>query len=388
MFGSVRRLVQVLGDPLYHKNTSPRQFYSYFSTRAVSLKSIPSRVPFDVKNYSGDPETSDVPETNTHFSWKSDTPKNILIIKKQRDPHTTKWLNNIASWVTETHKALVLVEPEAAADSQYVHTYDESEKSQLNNTVDLIITLGGDGTLLHAASLFSQIPSTSLPPPPVLSFHLGTLGVLMPFDIEDYCEVITQVLKGGFLCTPRLRLIADIFRLQGGTATRVEGHEILNEITLHRTEHPLATTIHCTVNGHSLATVVGDGLIVATATGSTAYSMWCGGPMIHPALGGMLLTPISPRGIARPALLPENAVLRLSVAPTGRATASVSFDGSAAMHLGHGDAVRVRKSPHPLYTVARTSTTADWVKGNYKLQMRYGSLGILAKVTSDPNSID
>ena len=151
--------------------------------------------------------------------------------------------------------------------------------------------------------------------------------------------------------------IIDVFKLQGGVATRVSGHEILNEITLHRTEHPLATTIHCAVNGHSLATVVGDGLIVATATGSTAYpimifafhfrfmflyyiflfiiiifffdmtkySMWCGGPMIHPALAGMLLTPISPRGIARPALLPENAVLRLSVAPSGRATASVCF---------------------------------------------------------------
>eukprot|EP00026_Physarum_polycephalum_P009975 Phypoly_transcript_10117.p1 GENE.Phypoly_transcript_10117~~Phypoly_transcript_10117.p1 ORF type:complete len:380 (+),score=37.46 Phypoly_transcript_10117:35-1174(+) len=374
MFGITGGFARVFGQPLYlcsHKNALPRLFRSY-SANAVSLKSFPRRVPFTVSNYSGDPETSDVPETNTQYEWKTEAPKTILIVKKHRDPHTTKWLNTIASWVTETYKARVLVEPEAAAESQYVQTYDESEKSQLNDIVDLVITLGGDGTLLHAASLFSKIPSTSLSPPPVVAFHLGTLGVLMPFDIEDYCEVITHVLKGGFLCTPRLRLIGDIFRQQGGTLTRVEGHEILNEITLHRTEHPLATTIHCAVNGHSLATVVGDGLIVATATGSTAYSMWCGGPMIHPALGGMLLTPISPRGIARPALLPENAVLRLSVAPTGRATASVSFDGSAAMHLAHGDAVRVRKSPHPLYTVSRTSTTADWVKGNYKLQKRFG----------------
>jgi NAD kinase len=82
--------------------------------------------------------------------------------------------------------------------------------------------------------------------------------------LQVYIKTICIILS-------RLFTFVDIFRQQGGIATRVEGHEILNEITLHRTEHPLATTIHCAVNGHSLATVVGDGLIVATATGSTAY---------------------------------------------------------------------------------------------------------------------
>lgn len=118
--------------------------------------------------------------------------KTVLIVKKQRDPLTTKWLNTIAGWLTENSHAQVLVEPEAVNDSQFVQTYhsdvilndlyalviryDEAEQTELNRVVDFVITLGGDGTLLHVASLFSQIPSSSLPPPPVLSFHLGTLG--------------------------------------------------------------------------------------------------------------------------------------------------------------------------------------------------------------------
>jgi len=285
-------------------------------------------------------------------------------------PLTTKWFNTITSSLIENYHAQVLVEPEAAHDAPMVQTFDEAEQAELNRVVDLVITLGGDGTLLHVASLFSQIPSSSLPPPPVLSFHLGTLGVLMPFDIEDYATVIGAVMGGNFVVTPRLRLRADIERQNatlGLPPVHMANYEVLNELTIHRTQHPHATTIHCTVNGHSLATVVGDGLIVATPTGSTAYSMWCGGPMLHPTLGGILLTPISPRGIARPALLPEDSVLRLSVSPTGRATASVSFDGGAGIHLDRGDAVRVRRSPHPLLTIARSGATADWVKGNYKI---------------------
>lgn len=91
--------------------TSPHTYYSFLS---FFLFIIPPNSYFTA---------SDVPETNTHYEWRNDTPKTILIVKKHRDPHTTKWLNTIASWVTETFKARVLVEPEAASESQYVQTY-------------------------------------------------------------------------------------------------------------------------------------------------------------------------------------------------------------------------------------------------------------------------
>lgn len=316
------------------------------------------------------------------FYWE-DKPNTALIVKKEKDAICTKWLETLSSWLVQRFNMRVLVEPQAISNSPFVQTYSETEKAHLNRVVDFVITLGGDGSLLHVSSLFANIPPEEPPPPPILSFHLGTLGVLMPFEIGEYKEAITSMIQGGFSCTPRMRLYGEIFRhdFVSTTTHHVVGSEVLNEITIHRSTHPLATTIQCTVNGHALATVVGDGLIVATSTGSTAYSLWCGGPMVHPGVSGMLLTPISPRGIARPALLPEgihptmrcvspctlDAVVRLGIAPTGRATASVSFDGNPAIHIDRGDIVRIRRASHPLYTVARISPTADWVQGNHKL---------------------
>jgi len=287
----------------------------------------------------------------------------------EKDAICTKWLETVSSWLLQKYNVCVLVEPQAITDSSFAQTYSETEKAHLNRVVDFVITLGGDGSLLHVSSLFANLPPDDPPPPPILSFHLGTLGVLMPFEIGGYKEAISAMMQGGFSCTSRMRLYGETFRhdFVNTTNQHILGSEALNEITIHRSTHPLATTIQCTVNGHALATVVGDGLIVATSTGSTAYSLWCGGPMVHPGVAGMLLTPISPRGIARPALLPEDAIVRLGIAPTGRATASVSFDGNPAIHIDRGDIIRIRRASHPLYTVAHISPTADWVQGNHKL---------------------
>eukprot|EP01132_Coremiostelium_polycephalum_P010930 gene10930-13387_t len=255
-------------------------------------------------------------------------------------------------------KLRVLVEPTVSLNdnSNNLETYSEEESHLLGKVVDFVITLGGD----------------------------GTLGFLMPFNVEDYQESISNVIKGEFLCTNRMRLLVDVYnhhhhhhhhnqqqqqqQQQQQKQQQYKTYQVLNEVTLHRGSNPHSTTINCTINGHMLADIIGDGLIVATATGSTAYSLSCGGPMVHPCINCILITPIAPSSLSsKPSLLPDDSVLKLNISKKGRSTFSITLDGTRSVKMDHGDYIIIRKSPHPLLTINKTNETTDWVHGNGKL---------------------
>ncbi|EGC34248.1 hypothetical protein DICPUDRAFT_18795, partial [Dictyostelium purpureum] len=321
--------------------------------------------------------------SRTRFQWL-ETPKTVLIVKKHKDKKTTMWLNTMAAWLKQTYNLRVLVEPNVIISSEstsLLETYSEEESHLLGKVVDFVVTLGGDGTLLHVSSLFKHEV------PPIISFHLGTLGFLMPFNIEDYQESISNVINGGFLCTNRMRLICDIYSKQPITSSHPpttpttnivspsisigevhstqpivkKSFQVLNEVTLHRGSNPHLTTINCTINGHTLSDIVGDGLIVATATGSTAYSLSCGGPMVHPCINCILLTPICPSSFSsKPALLPDDSVLKLNMISQKGRSISATFDGTRSVKIEQGDYLVIRKSLHPLLTINKTNETTDW----------------------------
>eukprot|EP01133_Synstelium_polycarpum_P006766 gene6766-7863_t len=257
----------------------------------------------------------------------------------------------------------VLVEPNVLAEIPHTETYTETESHLLGRVVDFVITLGGDGTLLHVSSLFKEDV------PPVISFHLGTLGFLMPFNVEDYQEALSNVIKGEFLCTNRMRLVCDIYHKQQiGTNQPSKSFQVLNEVTIHRGSNPHSTVINCTVNGHMLTDIIGDGLIVATATGSTAYSLSCGGPMVHPCINCILITPIAPSSLSsKPALLPDDSILMLNISQKGKSFAT-TFDGTKTIKMEQGEHILIRKSLYPLLTINKTNETTDWVHGNGKLK--------------------
>ena len=263
---------------------------------------------------------------------------------------------------------------------------DEVPKATLNHKVDLITTFGGDGTILHASSLFAA----SAHVPPILSFSMGTLGFLGEWKFIEFKRAFREVfmsgsqsdrssiidssstsrtnfgptgwssIRGKALGTSRAAQILIRNRLKVGvfdsTGQRLstddnsfssaEAGDIhaMNEVIIHRGKDPHLAIISIFIGGRFLTEAVADGMIIATPTGSTAYSLSSGGSIVHPLVPSIMLTPICPRSLSfRPLVLPANTpvTLRLSEKNRGREM-EVSIDGvNRRQGIGVGAELRV-----------------------------------------------
>lgn len=193
------------------------------------------------------------------------------------------------------------------------------EKELLAKKIDFVVTLGGDGSILHVSSLFDRGAV-----PPVLSFSMGTLGFLLPYDVRGYKKALEDMVRGDVSLLLRMRLRQTSHRKGGESFCQVEEKEeggcadvhLMNEVTLHRGREPHMTKIDAYVDGQHLTQAISDGLIIATPTGSTAYSLSAGGPIVHPSVQSLVLTPICPRSLSfRTVLLPSDSVIQLKVSP-------------------------------------------------------------------------
>ena len=235
---------------------------------------------------------------------------------------------------------------------------DKNDYSLLAEKVDLCITLGGDGTILHVSSLFDRSAV-----PPVLSFSMGTLGFLLPFHIDSFQTAFEDVINSKSSLLLRMRLHQTMHE-KDGTLIQNEGKEtsrrtnvhLMNEVALHRANSPHMTMIDAFVDGRHLTQAISDGLIIATPTGSTAYSLSAGGPIVHPSVQSLLLTPICPRSLSfRTVLLPSDANIQLKVSKSSRTSAQISVDGRDAETLLPGQYLQVGMSPFPIPCVNRSS---------------------------------
>ncbi|KAH9177813.1 ATP-NAD kinase [Lactarius sanguifluus] len=275
--------------------------------------------------------------------------KSILIVNKLR---TKPVIDTIDSFLDHlrTHYPNVRVFHEdrrdIPRDVEVWRPGDDAEK------IDLVITLGGDGTILHASSLF-KVGAV----PPVLSFSMGTLGFLLPFHVDDFSKALESVFQGKATVLYRMRLSC-AFLDKGGNNLGKEGEDwqVMNEVALHRGSSPHLNTIDAYVDGQHLTEAVSDGLIVSTPTGSTAYSLSAGGPIVHPSLSALVLTPICPRSLSfRPLVFPASSSITLRIGDRSRAPAGVSMDGQASHVLNPGESVTVRASLHPIPCINRSS---------------------------------
>ncbi|XWS23685.1 hypothetical protein CRYUN_Cryun28dG0036100 [Craigia yunnanensis] len=324
--------------------------------------------------------------------WKS-TPKTVLLLKKL-GPELMEEAKQVASFLYYQEKMNVLVEPDVhdifaripgfgfvqtfySQDTRYLYdllcnrvdslvflipdwivlvlcSYD----SDLHERVDFVACLGGDGVILHASNLFRGAV------PPVVSFNLGSLGFLTSHTFEDYRQDLKQVIHGnntadGVYITLRMRLRCELFR--NGKAVPGKVFDILNEVVVDRGSNPYLSKIECYEHDRLITKVQGDGVIVATPTGSTAYSTAAGGSMVHPNVPCMLFTPICPHSLSfRPVILPDSARLELKIPDDARSNAWVSFDGKRRQQLSRGHSVRISMSQHPLPTVNKSDQTGDW----------------------------
>ncbi|KAM0720201.1 hypothetical protein Q7P37_004337 [Cladosporium fusiforme] len=246
---------------------------------------------------------------------------------------------------------------------------------------DLVITLGGDGTVLFTSWLFQRIV------PPVLSFSLGSLGFLTNFQFENYKEQLNKIMgESGMRVNMRMRFTCTVYRSAASTSnnstlpstststtslstatsstsvapppdpqsTKIEGetHEVLNELVIDRGPSSYISSLDLYANDSLLTRISADGIILSTPTGSTAYSLSAGGSLVHPDIPAILLTPICPHTLSfRPMLLNDDMALKVALPASGRGGAFVSFDGKGRVELGRGDEVVVRASQYPFPTV-------------------------------------
>ncbi|KAB2093812.1 hypothetical protein E1A91_A02G122300v1 [Gossypium mustelinum] len=294
--------------------------------------------------------------------WKS-TPKTVLLLKKL-GPELMEEAKEVSSFLHYQENMNVLVEPDVhdifarIPGFGFVQTFYSQDTSDLHERVDFVACLGGDGVILHASNLFRGAV------PPVVSFNLGSLGFLTSHTFEDYREDLKQVIHGnntadGVYITLRMRLRCEIFR--NGKAVPGKVFDVLNEVVVDRGSNPYLSKVECYEHDRLITKVQGDGVIVATPTGSTAYSTAAGGSMVHPNVPCMLFTPICPHSLSfRPVILPDSAKLELKIPDDARSNAWVSFDGKRRQQLSRGHSVRISMSQHPLPTVNKSDQTGDW----------------------------
>ncbi|CAN6476055.1 unnamed protein product [Victoria cruziana] len=296
--------------------------------------------------------------------WKS-SPKTVLLLKKLGD-ELMEEAKEVASFLHYQEKMNVLVEPDLhdvfarIPGFGFVQTFYIQDTSDLHERVDFVACLGGDGVILHASNLFRGAV------PPVVSFNLGSLGFLTSHTFEGYKQDLRAVIHGnhtmeGVYITLRMRLRCEIFR--NGKALPGKIFDVLNEVVVDRGSNPYLSKIECYEHDRLITKVQGDGVIIATPTGSTAYSTAAGGSMVHPNVPCMLFTPICPHSLSfRPVILPDSARLELKIPEDARSNAWVSFDGKRRQQLSRGDSVRIFMSEHPLPTVNKCDQTGDWFR--------------------------
>ena len=213
--------------------------------------------------------------------------------------------------------------------------------SQAPLDLDCIFVLGGDGTFLSAVRWIGDRDI------PILGIKFGEVGFLAEIAEENLYTAAEKVLKGDFILKPRMRLSVKV-RRQNETLAQ---ETILNDVVINRGALARLAHIEIYINDHYLTTYSADGLIVATPTGSTAYSLAAGGPVIHPAVPGIILTPICPFTLTnRPLIVPESANIKIRLTKDS-SDIILTFDGQKGLEIDDRDEIVIQKGPHPIQLI-------------------------------------
>lgn len=224
---------------------------------------------------------------------------------------------------------------EVAADSETARRLGIAATSDIAFAdADLVITFGGDGTLIRAAGLCSEKGT------PILGVYYGRFGFVTQCQSADLHSCLDAIFDSTHLIEERMMLQTDLLR-GGKPVTTLHS---LNETVLQREVTSRMMIFEVRVDGSHLTRYPADGVLIATATGSTGYNLSSGGPLLHPKVEAMILTAISPHTLsARPLVLKADSSVEFSVSTEGDAV--LSTDGHVRLHLLSGDVVRISRSP-------------------------------------------
>ena len=256
----------------------------------------------------------------------------IGILTKPKFPEVKHILKDLVSWLRERQKEVVL-------DSKTASLIGESgtyQKPQIAARADMLLVLGGDGTMLNAARLVEERGI------PILGVNMGGLGFLTEVTVDQLYPTLEKVFVHEYHLEERLMLRARIER----HGEHVAHATVLNDVVVSKGTLARMIEIQISINGQFVTHLRGDGLIVSTPTGSTAYSLSAGGPIINPSVQALILTPICPHTLThRPLLIPSN--VGLDVVLMGKDEgAMTTFDGQVGVAMTQGDTVAISASDH------------------------------------------
>lgn len=258
-----------------------------------------------------------------------------LIVKPV--PEAQQTADRLQKWLRDRRVGVARINPPFAGDARRM---DPS----LNTPGDLscLFVLGGDGTFLSAVRWIGDAPV------PILGVKFGQVGFLAEITAEDLYSAADAVLREDFDIQKRMRLTVSVIR-----DGQEQGREIvLNDVVVTKGTLARLAHIEAFIDDHYLTTFRADGLIVATPTGSTAYSLAAGGPVIHPEVPGIIMTPICPFTLTnRPLVIPDSACIKMLLEKHYAANMILTFDGQAGMEINHGDTILIQKSPHPVHMI-------------------------------------
>jgi NAD+ kinase len=232
--------------------------------------------------------------------------------------------------------------PEAAETAELVRKFLASrgvdvitDEGEAGRAADLLVVLGGDGTLIHAQSLLGGRPA------PILGVNMGSLGFMTEVPQAGLYQALEQVLAGQATVSARMKLRVHLHR--GGRSERALDEEVLNDVVISKSALSRMAELETRCSGEYVTTYRADGVIIATPTGSTAYSLAANGPIMYPTMRGVIIAPICPHTLTqRPLVVPdeENVEIILS----NDTEVYLTLDGQKGQPLQRGDRVQVKQS--------------------------------------------
>jgi NAD+ kinase len=258
--------------------------------------------------------------------------KRVGVVIKPKLKQAQAILSQLSRWLAD-HSIAFVAEPavqEIAPECQAKIV----PREEISQQVDLIIVFGGDGTMIATARRLGDLPV------PVLGVNFGGLGYLTEFTLEELFPALDMILHGEIGVQRRMMLDATVLRQH----QPVTSQTVLNDVVVNKSTLARIIDIEGLVDEQYVTTVRADGLIVATPTGSTAYSLSAGGPIIHPTMEAILMTPICPHMLTnRPLVVPPDSTVKL-ILRSAREEVTLTLDGQTGVALHSDDEVVVRRS--------------------------------------------
>lgn len=267
----------------------------------------------------------------------------VGIIAKPKQSTIADAVQNLMNWCA-SHQIEVLLDVETAATGSFGQ--DGIDRKELLALSDLLIVLGGDGTLLSVARVMDSQPG------PILAVNFGSLGFLTEITLAETFSTLESVLAG--TATSQKRMMIDISVVRDNQA--FASYRALNDAVLTKGALARIIDIDVKIDNNFVATYKADGLIVSTPTGSTAYALSAGGPIVYPTLDAMLVTPIASHTLTfRALVIPDAATVEMSLKKATQESVYLTVDGQVGLALKGEDRIYVRKSGTSLELIESTN---------------------------------